>query len=305
MNAKFKTIFLLLVLLFIFSFAVGCAQATVESSETEKETSTETTEPTPSETAEEEPEEASEEPSEELEPSPTEREYIILGIKEANSSEAILENKTAETITALSVKLSDEEEFGENLLPEDTEFKDGEFAKLYLEPLKFNNEDNIENARDDAEENEEGISEDDVEFNEYYDMKLVFEDEKEYIIYDFSFDNIDEAKILFSKADNVCYLKYESKITGEQVNTLEAQKAMKTALEEDDETEEEKTVSQSSASKSQEIPDSEPVYDYVPEPVQEADPAPAAPEPIVIPDPVPAPEQYVDDCLEENVEFFD
>lgn len=291
MKTKFKTIALLLLVSLNFGIVSGCARNSTEESAPAETAQSETPAPSPSKT----PEPESEEPSEEPEPASSEPDYIILGKEEAKSETAVLENKTAKTIIGVSVKLSDEDEFGENLLPENTEFKNGEFAKLFLEPLKFNTEENVENPRSDAEENENGITEDDVEFNEYYDIKLTFDDEKEYVIYDFSFDNISEAEIMFSTSDDVCYLKYESKITGELVNTLEAQKAMQIA--EDNDKEVKDKSSKSSAKNTTNIPEpvKEPVWD---------EPAPAAPEAASVPEP-PAPDQYVDDCLEENIEFFD
>lgn len=221
-------------------------------------------EPTPEATVE-----ATPAPTPEPTPTPT-PEYKIVGKAEDGAFEVLITNHVGQDIAGLAIKSSEDTEYPENLIPEGEVIKAEETVKLYYTPAK-----DQQAAETPAEPGED---ERDILYRASYDVRLTCADGTTIDLYDFGFEDMKEADILFE--DGVGFVKYVSVKNGEPVDTKEAQLAKKAQMEEDAKKEEGKSSgNDGGGSKGS----------------SESTPKPAAKK-----TPEPAPKQDVEGCLDED-----
>jgi hypothetical protein len=148
-----------------------------------------------------------------------------IGEPSENGFEVYLTNNTGKSIVELAIYDTDSDEYSDNLLDEDDEFLDGEERVLYYEDLSLGDESEEESEAEEEYDSEEGSDDTAVEklLSIGYDIKLVFDDESEYVLHSFPFGEISTGSILIE--DDVCFVEYDD------YSTKEAELAIKEAEE--------------------------------------------------------------------------
>jgi hypothetical protein len=141
---------------------------------------------------------------------PDETEQLKTIGKEAEDGfEVYLTNQTGQNITDFEIYDSVSDEYSENLLDTDDVFIDGEERILYYEEV--------------SEDTESNQNSDEKLISVGYDIKIVLEDETEYVLHSFPFGEIETGAILVE--DEVAYVEYDD------YSTKEAELAIKEADE--------------------------------------------------------------------------
>lgn len=255
-------------------------------------------------------------------------EYLIIGNKTADAYDILLKNNTGKDITGIAIKTSDKTEYPANMMKSSDVLKKGETAELFYTPEEAVKD---EKTKGEAPADTEGGSEDqtaaddtaaegnnaDAAINVIYNVQVTLADGTKIELSSLGFDDIkEEAELCYE--DEVCFVKYVSKASGDSVSTKEqelgakvqkeAQAAEKKAAEEKAAAEKKAAEAAAQAAQQQPAPQpssaapasggnySEPVY-------TEPAPAPAEPAPAPEPEPAPAepetaPEQSSEGCLD-------
>lgn len=151
-----------------------------------------------------------------MDATPDEAEQLkTIGEPSENGFEVYLVNNTGKSIAELAVYDTDSDEYSDNLLDEEDEFLDGEERILYYDDLS------LKEDGDDAELTDEEADEKLLSIG--YDIRLVFDDESEYVLHSFPFGEISTGSILIE--DDVCFVEYDD------YSTKEAELAIKEADE--------------------------------------------------------------------------
>ena len=207
----------------------------------------------------------------------------IIGVKK--SGEGIyspeLINSTGKDIIGFTVKSDDETDFPDNMLAEEETFYQNQKRVLYYE----------------APEDTAALPENNTPvLSPAYTVKLTFSDNTTAEIHQFPFDTMDKASLCME--NDVAFITYESKVTGEIVSTKEAEKMIadpnspavnnvvpdspQAATDAPDSGYVDNSYSGGGNETPAYTPDPEPVYTPDPEPVYTPDP-----EPVYTPDPEP------------------
>lgn len=144
-----------------------------------------------------------------------EEELIAIGEEKDSEYQVKVTNKTGKTITAVSVKSSDETEYPVNMMAEGDVFKAEESRLLcYTAPEPVANPD---------------AAPTDKVLTPAYDVQLTYEDGTIAVLHGFPFGDIDEGELFM---EEVAYIKYTSVATKSQVDTKGTEEAIKTQEEE-------------------------------------------------------------------------
>ena len=120
----------------------------------------------------------------------------------------------------------DEDAYPENMLEEGDVFADQESRNLYYKaPEKNENED----VTEESETTENDGTDDEKVLEQGYDVQLTFEDDSTAELHAFPFGDIEKGDLCY--ADDVAYLTYTSIESKEQIDTKEAELAVKQAAE--------------------------------------------------------------------------
>lgn len=159
-------------------------------------------------------EEKQETPTPTPDPTPTEEPLKIIGTeKEADTVYKVkLQNNTGKDITGVSIKLIEDTEFPENMLPVDDVYANGEKRYLYYDSAV-------------QEQNETTGDENEKLLTPGYDIQITFSDGAISVLHAFPFGDIEEGEILFE--DNVAFIKYINVSAGQEVSTKEAEITIK------------------------------------------------------------------------------
>lgn len=189
---------------------------------------------------------------------------------------AEITNKTGKDITGFCVKTDSETAFPGSMLDKEDPFLKDEKRVLYYERPDVSGNTSL------PEDNKPVIS-------TAYTIKLTFSDNTTAELHQFPFDTMDKAEINFE--DNIVFITYESKVTGEKVSTKDAEDMIS---DNTGDSSAETPVSAGDSSQ-QAAPDNndnsyisgnntyeEPAYDPTPEPVYTNAPDP---EPVYVPEP--------------------
>lgn len=230
----------------------------------------------------------------------TEQTYPIIGVQAEGAYDILLKNSLGQDITGIAIKTSDETEFPANMMPSDMVLKNGEIAECFYLP---------ESSTEEAEETEETqtAGETDVLLNPTYQVQITCEGDMVYELSALGLDDI-EKEVELCKEDDIVFVKYTSKASGDAVSTKEqeaAAQAQQDATQPQEETPAEQTTEQP-AQQAEQAPAEQPVQQPAQQPVQAA-PEPAA-QPVQQPTQQPAqsapveqvPEQTTEGCLTEG-----
>ena len=131
----------------------------------------------------------------------------IIGTEKTGDSvfKVELTNNTGKDITAFSVKTDSETEYPDNMLAKSEIFKKDEKRILFYEKGKSS------------------VQEDDDApvISTEYTIKLTFSDNTEAVLHNFPFGDIVKGSI--ESEDDICFLKYDSKRSGDTISTKEAE----------------------------------------------------------------------------------
>ena len=122
--------------------------------------------------------------------------------------------------------MTDEDAYPENMLEEGDVFADQESRNLYYKALEKNEN---EDVTEESETTENDGTEDEKVLEQGYDVQLTFEDDSTAELHAFPFGDIEKGDICY--ADDVAYLTYTSIESKEQIDTKEAELAVKQAAE--------------------------------------------------------------------------
>ena len=204
---------------------------------------------------------------EEAETATTEPQYQVIGTEAEGAYDILLKNSIGQDVTGISVKTSDEEAYPANMLASDAVLKNGETAEWFYMP-------------EEAGETE-GVGEKDIALNVVYQVQITLADGTVYELSSLGMDDIDQNAELCLE-DDVVFVKYTSKASGDTVSTKEQEVAAK--AQKDTETQEE-VVSEPA-----------PVEEVTQEaPVQQSAPAETQQAPVEQ-----IPEQTTEGCLTEG-----
>lgn len=146
-------------------------------------------------------------------------ELKTIGTEEKATFKVTLKNSTKKEITGVSVKLTDDEAYPENMLKSGDTFKAEESRILcYTKPESKT-----------AEESQKTDSKDEKVLEQGYDIQLTFADNTTAELHSFPFEDIEEGEVLYS--DDVAYITYTSVKTKEKMDTKEAELAVKAQVE--------------------------------------------------------------------------
>lgn len=157
-----------------------------------------------------------------------EPELKVIGQQEEDAFQVELKNATGKNIKGVSIKLTDEETYPDNMLEEGDLFADQESRNLYYKAP----EDTTETADASAEETPDTSESDGTEekaLEQGYDIQITFEDDSTAELHSFPFEDIEKGDLCY--ADDVAYVKYTSVATKEEMDTKEAELAVKAAAE--------------------------------------------------------------------------
>ena len=155
-----------------------------------------------------------------------EPELKTIGQEDKEAFKVEVKNATGKNIKGVAIKLTDEEAYPENMLEEGDVFADQESRNLYYKaPEKNENED----VTEESETTENDGTEDEKVLEQGYDVQLTFEDDSTAELHAFPFGDIEKGDLCY--ADDVAYLTYTSIESKEQIDTKEAELAVKQAAE--------------------------------------------------------------------------
>ena len=137
-----------------------------------------------------------------------------------------VKNATGKNIKGVAIKLTDEDAYPENMLEEGDVFADQESRNLYYKALEKNEN---EDVTEESETTENDGTDDEKVLEQGYDVQLTFEDDSTAELHAFPFGDIEKGDLCY--ADDVAYLTYTSIESKEQIDTKEAELAVKQAAE--------------------------------------------------------------------------
>lgn len=186
-----KMMIMLLMLIFAASLAVGCSKKeetdtnTTKKADTKKDT-----------TATDKKEEAEDE-----------KIALVIGNQSTEAFDILLKNSTGQDITAVTIKTSDKTEWPANMMKEGEILKNGEIAEVYYTPEK-------------ATENTAAAT--DKAINIVYTAQITLADGKNIELSAIGFDDIEaKSNVELCYEEEVGYIKYASKASGDPVSTKE------------------------------------------------------------------------------------
>lgn len=158
-----------------------------------------------------------------------EEQLKTIGEKTENAYEVTLRNSTTKEITGVSIKLTDDEKYPENMLKDSDTFEKDESRILYYakddatdtKDTDTKNQD----SKDSTKDNSASDSSDEKVLEEGYDIQITFADKTTAELHSFPFGDIEEGEILY--ADDVAYISYTSVKTKEKMDTKDAELAVK------------------------------------------------------------------------------
>ena len=155
-----------------------------------------------------------------------EPELKTIGQEDKEAFKVEVKNATGKNIKGVAIKLTDEEAYPENMLEEGEVFADQESRNLYYKALEKNEN---EDVTEESETTENDGTEDEKVLEQGYDVQLTFEDDSTAELHAFPFGDIEKGDLCY--ADDVAYLTYTSIESKEQIDTKEAELAVKQAAE--------------------------------------------------------------------------
>ena len=155
-----------------------------------------------------------------------EPELKAIGQEDKEAFKVEVKNTTGKNIKGVAIKLTDEEAYPENMLEEGDVFADQESRNLYYKALEKNEN---EDVMEESETTENDGTEDEKVLEQGYDVQLTFEDDSTAELHAFPFGDIEKGDLCY--ADDVAYLTYTSIESKEQIDTKEAELAVKQAAE--------------------------------------------------------------------------
>ena len=153
-----------------------------------------------------------------------EPELKTIGKEEKEAFKVEIKNATGKTIKGIAIKQTDEESYPENMLEDGDVFTDQESRNLYYKATEDTTKETEENTEDMAAESEKAQEK---ELEQGYDIQLTFEDDSTAELHAFPFEDIEKGEICYE--DDVAYLTYTSVASKEELNTKEAELAVKVA----------------------------------------------------------------------------
>ena len=155
-----------------------------------------------------------------------EPELIAIGQEDKEAFKVEVKNATGKNIKGVAIKLTDEDAYPENMLEEGDVFADQESRNLYYKALEKNEN---EDVTEEFETTENDGTDDEKVLEQGYDVQLTFEDDSTAELHAFPFGDIEKGDLCY--ADDVAYLTYTSIESKEQIDTKEAELAVKQAAE--------------------------------------------------------------------------
>ena len=186
-----KLLTAILVLTVMMIPATGCGQGSDSSSADSQVQSSST-------------EELSAEPDEKTPPVRT------LGTKAEEAYSVLLTNETGQDVTSMKIGTSESMDSADDLLEGEEAFADEEQVQVFYAP-------------EDVEEQE---SEGEKELTPEYEVEIALADGSEHTLHAFPFDDISEGAIKIQEEEGIAYLSYTSVSSDEEVETLDAEKAI-------------------------------------------------------------------------------
>lgn len=138
-----------------------------------------------------------------------------------NSQEAVkidVKNETGQAITAVAVKSSFEQDFSD-ALEQEGDWQSDASAELYIDPaiVEVSSEKTVEG------ENATVVEQSDVVLEPRTDIQITTADGMTYALHQLNIEDVKDATLKIE--DGTAYLVYTSIATGEEVNTLDAERA--------------------------------------------------------------------------------
>ena len=155
-----------------------------------------------------------------------EPELKAIGQEDKEAFKVEVKNATGKNIKGVAIKLTDEDAYPENMLEEGDVFADQESRNLYYKALEKNEN---EDVTEESETTENEGTDDEKVLEQGYDVQLTFEDDSTAELHAFPFGDIEKGDLCY--ADDVAYLTYTSIESKEQIDTKEAELAVKQAAE--------------------------------------------------------------------------
>ena len=155
-----------------------------------------------------------------------EPELKAIGQEDKEAFKVEVKNATGKNIKGVAIKLTDEDAYPENMLEEGDVFVDQESRNLYYKALEKNEN---EDVTEEFETTENDGTDDEKVLEQGYDVQLTFEDDSTAELHAFPFGDIEKGDLCY--ADDVAYLTYTSIESKEQIDTKEAELAVKQAAE--------------------------------------------------------------------------
>ena len=155
-----------------------------------------------------------------------EPELKAIGQEDKEAFNVEVKNATGKNIKGVAIKLTDEDAYPENMLEEGDVFADQESRNLYYKALEKNEN---EDVTEEFETTENDGTDDEKVLEQGYDVQLTFEDDSTAELHAFPFGDIEKGDLCY--ADDVAYLTYTSIESKEQIDTKEAELAVKQAAE--------------------------------------------------------------------------
>ena len=155
-----------------------------------------------------------------------EPELKAIGQEDKEAFKVEVKNATGKNIKGVAIKLTDEDAYPENMLGEGDVFADQESRNLYYKALEKNEN---EDVTEESETTENDGTGDEKVLEQGYDVQLTFEDDSTAELHAFPFGDIEKGDLCY--ADDVAYLTYTSIESKEQIDTKEAELAVKQAAE--------------------------------------------------------------------------
>ena len=155
-----------------------------------------------------------------------EPELKAIGQEDKEAFKVEVKNATRKNIKGVAIKLTDEDAYPENMLEEGDVFADQESRNLYYKALEKNEN---EDVTEESETTENDGTDDEKVLEQGYDVQLTFEDDSTAELHAFPFGDIEKGDLCY--ADDVAYLTYTSIESKEQIDTKEAELAVKQAAE--------------------------------------------------------------------------
>ena len=155
-----------------------------------------------------------------------EPELKAIGQEDKEAFKVEVKNATGKNIKGVAIKLTDEDAYPQNMLEEGDVFADQESRNLYYKALEKNEN---EDVTEESETTENDGTDDEKVLEQGYDVQLTFEDDSTAELHAFPFGDIEKGDLCY--ADDVAYLTYTSIESKEQIDTKEAELAVKQAAE--------------------------------------------------------------------------